>query len=283
MHNPDQWPPSSLIHPLFVAFHINSSAKDSFITTESLEYLRKHQPIGCRDIQTQILLSENGIDSYFSGCMTLTLGENFHDEEKNEIVYFVDPYFPYRVDILSIMKNSVYTLFHLRPILKIAKNYPHPRKGWIKMIKVGAFYRIYKKKFDDKLLQNAKYITQQSYYYNENFNSNEDLLEEAERLVNNYAKAKLVVTSRIHCALPCLGLETPVIYVNNAQAKQRSTCRLDGLRELFNVITLDNERFIDCFSTDTIISSSTSVNNSKEWQKLARDLVSRCKSFIISE
>ncbi|MCW3846630.1 polysaccharide pyruvyl transferase family protein [Sphingomonas sp. LB-2] len=38
-------------------------------------------------------------------------------------------------------------------------------------------------------------------------------LEKAAALLDLYARAKAVVTSRIHCALPCLALGTPVLFV----------------------------------------------------------------------
>ncbi|WP_264821067.1 polysaccharide pyruvyl transferase family protein [Acinetobacter schindleri] len=33
-------------------------------------------------------------------------------------------------------------------------------------------------------------------------------------MLEKYSTAKLVITSRIHCALPCLAMGTPVIYIN---------------------------------------------------------------------
>ena len=60
-------------------------------------------------------------------------------------------------------------------------------------------------------------------------------MKEAEWLVRLYAKAKFVVTSRIHCALPCLGLGTPVLYVEDINQSVASSCRLGGLIELMNV------------------------------------------------
>lgn len=45
-------------------------------------------------------------------------------------------------------------------------------------------------------------------------------MEYAKYLIRKYAKAKLVVTSRIHCALPCLGIETPVIFVTSDNLEQ---------------------------------------------------------------
>ena len=48
---------------------------------------------------------------------------------------------------------------------------------------------------------------------------------EADRLLKKYADAKLVVTSRIHRVLPCTGMETPVIYVQNKNEDEISKYR----------------------------------------------------------
>lgn len=65
MAQPENWPPSKHINPLFVAFHINSKARDSMLSKESIEYLKKYEPIGCRDTYTMDLVKGKGIDAYF--------------------------------------------------------------------------------------------------------------------------------------------------------------------------------------------------------------------------
>ncbi len=50
----------------------------------------------------------------------------------------------------------------------------------------------------------------------------------AQTYLNNYASAKLVVTSRLHCALPCVAFGTPVIFIN----KNLSDPRFSGLIHL---------------------------------------------------
>lgn len=58
----------------------------------------------------------------------------------------------------------------------------------------------------------------------------------AERLLDIYARAHLVVTSRLHVMLPCLAFGTPVILVGN----HLSDPRFDGLKDLCNHSTIDN-------------------------------------------
>ena len=76
--------------------------------------------------------------------------------------------------------------------------------------------------------------------------TNEDLLNYAESLVKQYSKAKMVVTSRIHAGLPCLGMSTPVVFIANEEVTSMSgnfntPGRLDGLLELFRVINLSKK------------------------------------------
>lgn len=56
MHNPQQWPPSDKINPLFVAFHLNVLAEKDMMSKEGLAYLKLWEPIGCRDKRTRDVL-----------------------------------------------------------------------------------------------------------------------------------------------------------------------------------------------------------------------------------
>ena len=105
------------------------------------------------------------------------------------------------------------------------------------------------------------------------FKTDAERLSEAERLVKMYAKARLVITSRIHCALPCLGLETPVIYLE-------SKCRLAGLRELFNVVSVENGVLSPRFDTVLPITVTNHPSNKSAWRKLADELKQRCREFV---
>ena len=64
------FPPPDWIKPIFISFHI---CQESILSHDTIKYLIKHQPIGCRDISTQKLLEDRGIYAYFSGCLTMVL------------------------------------------------------------------------------------------------------------------------------------------------------------------------------------------------------------------
>jgi hypothetical protein len=78
---PQRWPPPDWLLPLPISMHITRERYQSaprvpaqaLLEGEALAYLKRHQPIGGRDLWTVRLLREHGVDSYFSGCLTLTL------------------------------------------------------------------------------------------------------------------------------------------------------------------------------------------------------------------
>jgi hypothetical protein len=53
----------------------------------------------------------------------------------------------------------------------------------------------------------------------------------AARLLSEYTAARAVITTRLHCALPCLALGTPVLFVPTAH----DDYRFSGLRDLLHV------------------------------------------------
>lgn len=284
MHNPQNWPPSELIDPLFVAFHLNSGVKEELISSSSIAYLKSHQPIGCRDLNTMELLKRNGIEAYFSGCMTLTLGEKYRSSKKGDNTYIVDPLFNGKLNWSNILKAIYITIFHPLDILKLFRNKQlrlHYGRNFIsKALKTALYYKEYSRIFSRKLIMESTYVCQESMFYKTHFKTDLDRLKEAERLVRLYAEASLVITSRIHCALPCLGVETPVIYLEKGQDIEESKCRLAGLRDLFNVVRVENGILVPQFEITIPITVSNHPANKESWKALANTLKHRCRDFV---
>ena len=69
----------------------------------------------------------------------------------------------------------------------------------------------------------------------------EERFKNAELLIERYSKAHLVVTSRIHCALPCVALGTPVLFLDVGFNTKKSRNRFEGVTNYFN--TLNNNYF----------------------------------------
>ena len=284
MHLPQNWPPSYLINPLFVAFHLNSGVKKELLSPTSISYLKRHQPIGCRDLNTMELLRSNGVDAYFSGCMTLTLGEKYHSEDKENKTYIVDPIYNGALSVNAILQAISIVIFHPRDVLKLyltkQLRLHYGRNLVSKLIKTALYYKEYSRVFGRKLVMDSIYVNQEDMYYKTHFKTDAERLAEAERLVKMYAKARLVITSRIHCALPCLGLETPVIYLEKGNDIEESKCRLGGLRELFNIVRITNGILTPCFNTILPITVTNHPSNKETWRNLANDLKRRCREFI---
>jgi len=189
---------SPKINPLMVAVHLNNP-EDA--TDEALAYFKRHEPIGCRDFHTLEFLRGKGIEAYFSGCMTLTLGRTYRaaESDRTDDIYFVD----YELGDCARIDEALY------PILNARKR------------RCRCYYR--------------------THYYPLSSDV-QGGLREAEALVREYARAGLVITRNIHCALPCLALGTPVIFV----VPKFDSTRFHGLIDFFNYAGIDEKGAFVC-------------------------------------
>lgn len=92
--NPESWPPraDSKIGPLLISMHVSQKDKKvvkSFLSPDSIEFLRKNGPVGARDKTTEEFFAKHDIPSYFSGCVTLTLQKD-PDIKKRDFILAVD-------------------------------------------------------------------------------------------------------------------------------------------------------------------------------------------------
>jgi hypothetical protein len=282
MHHPQHWPPTEQLHPLFVAFHINSSVENQMLSNKSIAYLRQHQPIGCRDERTRDLLKSKGIDAYFSGCMTLTLGEKYKHNGTRDGIYFVDVPVLYGTSFMERLKDLITGLYKQKLAKSIAKKYYNVERVSLRQIKgIGGFLRLYGTIFSDDVLAKASFL---HHVFRNNGATDAELLRHAEDLVLKYSKAQLIVTTRIHCALPCLGMDTPVIYIDDPAQGKVSTCRLDGLRQLFNCLRVSGKKI---YLSDQFNPGKITLNhipsNKPNWKVLASTLIAKCNDFIASD
>lgn len=265
-HNIHNWMPSEDILPIFVSFHMNNTAAPAMLSDKGIAYLKKHEPIGCRDQFTADTLNAKGIKAYFTGCLTLTLDSyKVDDSQRDDNVYIVDPLYSYpRPE--KIFYNAKATIKNIinGTAFQLNKKYKHLRKF-----------------IDAQLLESAIFINQEP---PSNTYTHEEKFEMAEDLLRKYAKAKLVITSRIHCALPCLAMGTPVIFVNGFDSFVDS-CRFDGILELFNRIDIDSNTgiFTSNFGLKGKIDKSTNVKNLEKHHDLANALKKKVKTRIYTE
>jgi len=169
------------------------------IRKKHYDYYKQFEPIGCRDYHTASLFKSNGIDAYYSGCLTLTL-ENNKDIERTDEIIFADAF---------------------------NKNLPEKLRD--KMFK--------------KLVPNSikKHIVTIEHSHQSEDKDINNRLQFASKLLDRYSKAHLVVTSRIHVALPCIALGTPVLFTDVGFNLKNSRNRFNGVIEYFNKMT--NKQF----------------------------------------
>ena len=215
-HRPDTWVPSPSIIPHFASFHVNSSAADGMLSPDGVQYLRRHGPIGCRDHHTVKLLRSCGIEAHFTGCLTLTLDCYANPAPARREAILVDPFFnlPSPAHLLGSPQHV------LRRLLRGD------------FLQLGRRRVLLSRAFTSSRMRSFARVTQELPCKGE---SDTLKFDRAEAMLRRYADASYVVTSRIHCALPCLAMGVPVIFLN-AFDNVVDTCRFEGLLELFNRI-----------------------------------------------
>jgi len=93
----------------------------------------------------------------------------------------------------------------------------------------------------------------------------------AKKLLVKYARAKLVITTRLHAALPCLALNTPVILVN-----KKFDIRFSGLYKFLNTIGRNEE---NKFEIKVNVDNKGFIYNFKEYFNYAIKLKKTLKNF----
>lgn len=103
-YNDINWPPNTNVKPLFFSFNISN---DKILDNpKNIEYLKKYEPIGCRDLGTVNKLNNHGIQNYFSGCLTLTLEPRGF--KKEDFILVIDANVPdeYKNENIKHEKNT---------------------------------------------------------------------------------------------------------------------------------------------------------------------------------
>jgi hypothetical protein len=188
LHKSENWPPSADIDPLLISFHLTNSpglqgiglrASEILLAEPVNRYLKHFGPVGARDLITLALLQNAGIESYFSGCLTLTLRRPDIDCEDDLIVLN---------DVPEAVSRHIKTITSKRIITTHHGHQAYPDQD-----------------------RSQRY-------------------QEAERLLNTYAAASCVITTRLHCALPCLAFGTPVLLLETAPDRERFAGLIEHVR-----------------------------------------------------
>lgn len=227
MYSKFNWPPASVIDPLWVAMHISENdyfgIGERFLEGIGGDYLRHYAPIGARDVSTLEMLERNHIPAYLSGCLTLTIPQ-FDNVEKTNEVLLVD---------LDEKSEAI-----------VRKMYP---------------------------AENFQSVTHNVNTEEYSALSAEDRLQRVEKLLRRYQGAKCVITSRLHCALPCLALRTPVLLVYKREYAPR----------MQSFLTLLHYTEIDSFDEGVrAFDPANPKANSEAYMPIREELSRRCREFL---
>ena len=128
---------------------------------------------------------------------------------------------------------------------------------------------------DDFLLSLKAYNLSSAIFISHIFHTKLNHIERfrlAKRLLNRYSRARLIITTRIHGALPCLSFNTPVILIN----KKYNYRRFPGLYELLNTIGINKEKK---FEIRVNIDDNGLIYNPKNYLIYANKLKDRLRKF----
>lgn len=134
---------------------------------EIVAYLKKYEPVGCRDEQALQVMRKHGIEAYLMGCFTICFPKRTRPPQNGK-VFFVDT--PEEID----------------PFVP------------------------------EEVRKKAEYITHAVPYAVYPVTVEEDMRQRkiAQEYLDRYAReAEMVVTSRLHAAVPCMAMGIPVILV----------------------------------------------------------------------
>ena len=227
MTHPENWPPSNKITPLITSFHINHTVRDKILTKEGIAYLKKHQPIGCRDYYTLAACESKGIKAYYSSCATLALDKKTYIDPKfaSELLVagVLDRILPVFIWNRKKIINSLF--FNLISLLKLPYAIFRLVFSRIKLRKLLS--KDFKKK-----VNYSNQVGKFSAY------SEEERFKKAEEHLKKIANAKMVITSRIHTALPSLAFGVPVLFIEDGLEHINAYSRLVGIRDLFTSVKL---------------------------------------------
>lgn len=197
-HNQNTFPVNEKIDPLFISVHVNKKLE---LTKEVINNFKKFQPIGCRDQQSVEKLKENGVDAYFSGCLTLSLPKRI--KKRKGIVFVVD---------------------NIQSWGNWCDSFEKFKKWKGSKVVIEELLKNYKL----KEIKKAKFLIQQT----DKNKKIEWQFKRAEKWLDTLSSAELVVTTRIHSLMPSIAMGTPSLYI----MKNNKDSRFEGLSEHWNYI-----------------------------------------------
>lgn len=172
-------------------------------------HLRKHAPIGCRDTKTKRLLLGWGIPAYYSGCLTITSDRRFPNLRAEE-----------KQDECLLVDNVDHP---------VPNDVQEKLESWLgkKLVRIT---------HDPPSTAGDLHTYHAS------------AMPYLEQILHRYGRARLVITTKIHCALPCLGMGANVLMIH----PKPSDPRLETVREFIDILSYDTIRKKSTFQIPTV-------------------------------
>ena len=256
MEYPLNFPPSSNLKPLFISFHINPQIASDFLNNNTVSYLKEHQPIGCRDTYTQELLEKHNIKTFFSSCVTLTLNKTD----------YISPVYKKNTTLI------IGAFDRLKPYIETNKGL---YKALISLIKAPYKFLNYQIKnliFNNWLRSQSFELNFANQIVEKKISSHEEGVKLAEQVLIKIANSDHIITSRIHSALPAVGMGKKVIFINEGLDNINHKSRLSGLQSFFKSIKLKEIRILNF---DTIKITQNHMVYSKKIEKIINDFLKK--------
>ena len=221
MESPENWPPSEKIKPLFISFHLNPSIEKELLKDESIKYFKSHEPIGCRDIYTRDILLEKGVNAYYSSCITTTIDRNNYLKSKTQAEGII---------VIGAFDRLKPTLDYKSSVKLLISIFKYPFK------KIG--YSLKLSKFNRHLNNQNFKIKRYSQLTKRPIKSHNEGLNLASEMLEKIAESEVMITSRIHAALPALAMGLKVIFIDQGLDHVNHKHRLSGLINYFTRVNL---------------------------------------------
>jgi len=195
------WPPPRSLRAVLGAIHVEPAARATFIAPQSLNYLRREWPIGARDPATHSLLQQHEVLAFLSGCYTLTLLPPCPARQ------WVSP-------PLGSSRGKGHRSARMPIIVDVPKEVAHL---------VPAAVRARATAVSHKELDALAVSSQMTRY-----------LIAFRRFQQYTCDASILITSRLHAALPAMASGVPVVLIDDANflpggGGKAGAARLDGL------------------------------------------------------
>jgi hypothetical protein len=199
MYHPSHWPPATS-NVLFTSFHVttrNASSQQLIHPELTAYYNAQFGGVGCRDYSTLRRFQSIGVNAYFSSCATLTLRPT-PGIQKNHSILVVDPFYHVTED--------------------------WDFQNWLlnRMVPSEEQHRLIRWSNTEISMPSL---------------SIEERRARARKYLDQIAAADVVITSRIHAALPAIAMGVPVYFTLAGYDRgAHSLDRFEGVIDLFDVL-----------------------------------------------